>query len=162
MSRWQPLIWLAVVILAVGSTYRDEFFTAMEPPPAAHGRHEAVRIAYSNGSAMIRVRLGSRETVWAVIDSGCATALLVRSVANRLVASGAAYRNGREEIILADGSVRTLDQIVIRELKVGSHIAREVQSSVAEDGTENLLGLNPLNQMGRFSLDIARGQLVFD
>jgi hypothetical protein len=63
---------------------------------------------------------------------------------------------GKREYVLADGSTQEEPRFVIRELKVGNHILRNVEASVGPIAGELLLGQTFLSRFSEWTLDNQR------
>jgi gag-polyprotein putative aspartyl protease len=137
-----------------------------EPPkPAAveqpkPPKRDAIPINVQSNKILVNVGLGDR-TVTMLLDTGAPTSVVTGAVADGLVSGGHARWAGMEQYSMADGTVRDTQTIVIFEVKMGSHIVRNVKAGIVPTGRDMLLGLSILQAIGPFLIDIRNQQLVF-
>jgi clan AA aspartic protease (TIGR02281 family) len=161
-----------IVVSMVASCYRadqppivaDAPSTDASPPPSAYssGSDSVPIYTGAHGSAAyVDVGIGTR-TVRMLIDTGATNVSVIRSIAAALIANHeAVLLPVTAPIKIADGST-ILEQIIsIRTLTIGRHTLHHVIAGVAPDGADMLLGFPVLNQVGRFTIDTANGQLIF-
>jgi clan AA aspartic protease (TIGR02281 family) len=108
---------------------------------------------------MLNVGVGD-QTVTMLLDTGATNSVVTGAVADLLVRSGNARWAGEEPYSLADGSVTTVQTIVINEVRVGSHVVRNVKASVTPNHTM-LLGFSVLKAIGPFMIDTRTNELIF-
>ena len=108
----------------------------------------------------VDVILGS-QPLRMLIDTGATMMSLPWDVAMALINSGDAEYGPKESFRLADGSIREQWTIIIHRMTIGSHVLTNVSASVAPTGATPLLGFTILNRVGRFTIDVAAGQLTF-
>jgi hypothetical protein len=65
---------------------------------------------------------------------------------------------GRDDYMLADGSVKTVQTIVIFEIRIGKHVVRNAKAGVTDS---MLLGFSVLRSIGPFMIDTRNNELVF-
>jgi len=109
---------------------------------------------------MLNVGVGD-QTVTMLLDTGATNSVVTGAVADLLVRSGHARWAGEEQYSLADGSVTTVQAIVINEVRVGSHVVRNVKASVTPNRTDMLLGFSVLKAIGPFMIDTRTNELIF-
>jgi clan AA aspartic protease (TIGR02281 family) len=162
-----------IVVYMVASCYRAD-----QPPVVADAPSTDASLppsaTYSSGSdsvpiypgahgsaAYVDVGLGAR-TVRMLIDTGATNVSVTRSIASALIANNeAVLLPGTAPTTIADGSTIMEQIISIRTLTIGRHTLHHVIAGVAPDGADMLLGFPVLNQVGRFTIDTANGQLIF-
>jgi hypothetical protein len=116
----------------------------------------------SSNAVQLSVKFGSYTSARMTLDTGCSSMSVTRSMAGHLLRAGDATAAEPVDVVLADGKSHPEDQIVIARVDLGGgHVAYNVKSTVTEDGGMSLLGMAALNQMGKFTIDTAAGQLVF-
>jgi clan AA aspartic protease (TIGR02281 family) len=129
-----------------------------EPRPAT--KRDSIPINIQNNSVMLNVGVGN-QTVTMLLDTGATNSLVTGAVADLLVRSGHARWAGEEQYSTADGSVRTVQTIVINEVRVGSHVVRNVKAGVTPNRTDMLLGFSVLKAIGPFMIDTRTNELIF-
>ena len=86
--------------------------------------------------------------------------------AQNLLVSGAITKNdfmGDANVILAEGSITDKAVFTIKELKIGSKTATNVEASVSHKLTEGaIMGESTISILGRFKLDENNKQLIFN
>jgi hypothetical protein len=152
---WNPTGDTAVASAEPGSA-PDPVYT---PAPAVT-TNDAVPIFTDGLQARVSAMIGSISAPM-LIDTGATIASVNYSVAQALLASGEAVEDGRAEIGLAGGQTVTADHIVIHRIAVGTHVATEVPAIINTHDADMLLSLPALNQMGKFTIDMTSGQLIF-
>jgi predicted aspartyl protease len=120
----------------------------------------AVPIFTDGRRAHVSAMIGSISAIM-LIDTGASVASVNASVAQALLASGEADALGPAEIGLAGGQTVTEDSISIHQIALGTHVATDLRAVVNTNDDEMLLSLPALNQMGKFTIDIANSLLVF-
>jgi hypothetical protein len=108
-----------------------------------------------------RVRFGSGTYVTALVDTGASYSSIPVSMINDLIAKGEATYLGSGTFKLADGSRHEELVVNIREVQVGGAILHDVAASTSPDGSDVLLGMSALDQLGTMTIDKAHGQLLF-
>lgn len=143
------------------------------PPPAAAPTPQTAPIPSTqadivpmytiNGrQAQVDVILGSSQPVRMTIDTGAETGSVTEDIANILIRRGDAVEEATRNFRLADGSVSTSRMIKVFRLSLGDRFLNNVDLSIVPNGTTMLLDFPTLNQFGRFTLDMQRGQIVFN
>jgi clan AA aspartic protease (TIGR02281 family) len=108
----------------------------------------------------LNVGLGN-QTVTMLLDTGATTSTVTEAVADALVRGGHARWTGEERYKMANGSVTSAMTILIREVRIGTHVVRDVKASVSPNHAEMLLGLSVLSAIGSFTIDTRTGELSF-
>jgi predicted aspartyl protease len=123
---------------------------------------DVVPIYPGNGGATVRIDvLVGGNPVRMLLDTGATTMLIPMDLANKIVREGQGrWEEGRQQFKMADGSVRETNTLIIREVRIGRHVVRDVQAGVT---TENnlILPFPTVNQIGPFMIDTRNGELVF-
>jgi predicted aspartyl protease len=83
---------------------------------------------------LIDVGMGS-QVVKMMLDTGASTSAITDEVANTLVRNGHARWLGTRKFTMADGSPTEALALVINEVRIGSHVVREVEASVVSDNS---------------------------
>ena len=88
----------------------------------------------NNGtSAMIDVVLGI-QPLRMLLDTGATTCLISEAIAARIVRDGYGVRQEAGRFKMADGTIRTLPTLLIREVRIGRHTIRSVPAGVSSRG----------------------------
>jgi hypothetical protein len=66
----------------------------------------------------------------------------------------------RSSFRMADGTERETLTLIINEIRIGTHVVRNVQAGVTTEATL-ILDFPTVNQIGPFMTDTRNGQLVF-
>jgi clan AA aspartic protease (TIGR02281 family) len=96
-----------------------------------------------------------------LVDTGSTGLTVNESLAQRLLARGLAHEGPQGIAMLADGSQREFQSVIIDTVTIGSHVLHDVHAGVSPDGSDMLLGLSVLNKIGRFTIDGANHKLIF-
>jgi predicted aspartyl protease len=114
----------------------------------------------NNGtSAMIDVVLGI-QPLRMLLDTGATTCLISEAIAARIVRDGYGVWQGTDRFKMADGTVRTLPTLLIREVRIGQHTIRSVPAGVSSTG-EMLLAFPVVNAIAPFTIDTRARVLIF-
>lgn len=114
----------------------------------------------NNGtSAMIDVVLGI-QPLRMLLDTGATTCLISEAIAARIVRDGYGVRQEAGRFKMADGTIRTLPTLLIREVRIGRHTIRSVPAGVSSTG-EMLLAFPVVNAIAPFTIDTREGVLIF-
>lgn len=130
-----------------------------EPKPVA--KRSSIPLNVQNESMMLNVGLGN-QTVTMILDTGATSSVVTEAVANILVRNGHARWTGEEQFTMADGSVRTAQTILISEVRIGSHVVRNMRAAVTSNRTDMLLGFSVLKAIGPFTIDTRTNELIFE
>jgi predicted aspartyl protease len=86
--------------------------------------------------------------------------------AQKLLQSGAITKDdfiGDANVILAEGSIADRAVFKIREFKIGPKTVTNVEANVSHKITEGvIMGESTINMLGRFKIDEANKQLIFN
>ena len=123
-------------------------------------KREVVPLKIVNNTVMINVGLGD-QVVTMVLDTGATSSQVTGTMAANLVRDGQARWDGTARYRMADGSIGTARVIVIYEVKIGSHVVRNVTASVVNSDTEMLLGYDVVKTLGPTMIDHENKQLTF-
>jgi clan AA aspartic protease (TIGR02281 family) len=132
------------------------------PPSAGSVSSDSVPITMRDGSIIVDVTLGNRQTRM-VLDTGASYTAITMSLARNLVESYQARWLDKGQSIMADGRVVDTWAIVIKEVRIGNHVLYDVPAMVNTSDTSMLLfGLGTLNKIGSFTIDTRQGLLIFN
>jgi predicted aspartyl protease len=114
----------------------------------------------NNGaSAMIDVVLGV-QPLRMLLDTGATTCLISEATAARIVRDGYGVRQEAGRFKMADGTIRTLPTLLIREVRIGGHTIRSVPAGVSSTG-EMILAFPVVNAIAPFTIDTRASVLIF-
>ena len=114
-----------------------------------------------HGGKAVDVILGVNMKLTMVIDTGADIVAVTDSIAKQLFTNDEATEMGKVITTLADGSTRTERMISINKLTIGDHhTVYNIPATVSPDQGTPLLGVDVLNQFGRFSIDTAKSKLI--
>ena len=114
----------------------------------------------NNGtSAMIDVLLGV-QPLRMLLDTGATTCLISEAIAARIVRDGYGVRQEAGRFKMADGTIRTLPTLLIREVRIGRHTIRSVPAGVSSTG-DMLLAFPVVNAIAPFTIDTRARVLIF-
>lgn len=114
----------------------------------------------NNGaSAMIDVVLGV-QPLRMLLDTGATTCLISEAVAARIVRDGYGVRQEAGRFKMADGTIRTLPTLLIREVRIGRHTISSVPAGVSPTG-ETILAFPVVNAIAPFTIDTRARLLIF-
>ena len=141
--------------------------TVSAPAPSLPGPTASAPVAdgvpiypANNGtSAMIDVLLGV-QPVRMLLDTGATTCLISEAIAARIVRDGYGVWQGDGRFKMADGTVRTLPVLLIREVRIGRHTVRNVRASVSSTD-EMILAFPVVNDIAPFTIDTRARELIF-
>ena len=124
--------------------------------------HDSVPIKVSSNTVFIDVVLGGYPTRM-VLDTGATRSVISYSLAQKIVQSGGGHWLGKSKSQIADGSIVEHWNIMIDEVRIGDHIIRNVPAEVQDqnNNSDMLLGFSTLNQIGAFTIDASKGELIF-
>jgi clan AA aspartic protease (TIGR02281 family) len=132
-------------------------------PPSASTSPDEIPIERHGGEYVLPVRINQTITIPFILDTGASNVVIPEDVALTLMRAGALTRDdfiGRGRATLANGSEVVEDRVVIRELKVGDHTARDVTASVSSARGDPLLGESFLSTFGVVTIDYNRLVLI--
>ena len=108
---------------------------------------------------MIDVMLGVRQ-LRMLLDTGATTCLVSEEIATRIVRDGYGIRQEAARFKMADGTIRTMPTLLIREMQIGRHIVRNVRAGITSTG-EMLLAFPVVNAIAPFTIDTRARLLIF-
>jgi predicted aspartyl protease len=135
--------------------------TPVAAPTASAPVADSVPIYPTNNgtSAMIDVVLGI-QPLRMLLDTGATTCLISEAIAARIVRDGYGVRQEAGRFKMADGTIRTLPTLLIREVRIGRHTIRSVPAGVSSTG-EMLLAFPVVNAIAPFTIDTRARVLIF-
>jgi predicted aspartyl protease len=135
--------------------------TVAAPTIASAPVEDSVPIYPTNNgtSAMIDVVLGV-QPLRMLLDTGATTCLVSEAIAARIVRDGYGVRREAGRFKMADGTIRTLPTLLIREVRIGQHIIASVPAGVSSTG-EMILAFPVVNAIAPFTIDTRASVLIF-
>jgi clan AA aspartic protease (TIGR02281 family) len=124
---------------------------------------EEVQIKRQGGAYYVPVRINDTITLPFLLDTGATNLVIPADVAMTLVRAGALRGSdfiGKSTYSMANGSQGVSDEVVIREVRVGDHMVRNVSASITPLEGEPLLGQSFLSKFGAVTVDYKRLVLV--
>jgi predicted aspartyl protease len=110
-------------------------------------------------SAMIDVVLGG-QPLRMLLDTGATTCLISEAIAARIVRDGYGVWQQAGRFKMADGTIRTLPILLIREVRIGRHTIRNVPAGISSTG-ETILAFPVVNAIAPFTIDTRASVLIF-
>jgi predicted aspartyl protease len=124
---------------------------------------QEVKIERHGDTYRVPVRINDTITLPFLLDTGASDLVIPADVALTLIRAGALASGdfiGRSRYLLANGSEDVSDLVVLREVKVGEHVVRNVTASISPPRGEPLLGQSFLSKFGAVTLDYKRLMLI--
>jgi clan AA aspartic protease (TIGR02281 family) len=137
-----------------------------EPPTMlsqSNASQEEIQLERRGSAYFVPVRINQTLTLPFILDTGAEELVIPVDVALTLIRAGALTREdfiGKGRYTMANGSEETQDRVVIREVQVGDHTARDVTASVSSATSNPLLGESFLSQFGTVTIDYNRLVLI--
>jgi predicted aspartyl protease len=135
--------------------------TVAAPTTASAPVEDSVPIYPTNNgaSAMIDVVLGI-QPLRMLLDTGATTCLISEAIAARIIRDGYGVRQEAGRFKMADGTIRTLPTLLIREVRIGRHTISSVPAGVSPTG-ETILAFPVVNAIAPFTIDTRARLLIF-
>ena len=124
---------------------------------------DSVPLVNDGGTVSAPVLINNTLTLSFVIDTGASDVVIPADVVSTLIRTGTVAKTdfvGTASYILADGTKMPSAQFIIRELKIGNHVVRNVMSSVAPVNGALLLGQSFLSKLPPWSIDYPNNALT--
>ena len=137
--------------------------TVTTPRFAPPGPQDEIPLSRRNGVLVVPVLINGTITLRFVLDSGAADVQIPLDVAMTLARAGTITDSdfvGTETYKLADGSTQTGKQFMLRELRLGTHVVRNVLAIMGPPESSLLLGQSLLSRFGAWAIDNARNVLI--
>jgi hypothetical protein len=128
--------------------------------PAAVARRDSVPI-YPSDSArpMLDVIVGGQPARM-LLDTGSDVTSVTEAVAGNILRSGGGRMSEPSKFVMADGSEKVQPVMLIYEMRVGSHVVKDVMASVSN--STMLLGFHVVNGIGPFTIDTRKQELSWN
>lgn len=109
------------------------------------------------------VLINGTITLGFVLGSGAADVQIPLDVARTLGRAGTISDSdfvGTQTYKIADGSRQESEEFMLRELRLGDHVVRNVLASIVPPESSLLLGQSLLSRFGAWAIDNARNVLI--
>lgn len=126
---------------------------------------DGISVRSSGGTFLVPVTINGEITLNFTIDSGASDVTIPADVVSTLMRTGSLQSSdflGEEKYRLADGSLIPSPTFIIRSLKVGDRLLKNVKGSVASVKGSLLLGQSFLNRFNSWSIDNKRQVLILN
>lgn len=145
--------------------YIDGSYIGTRAPQGYQAAGNRVRLVKEGGTYSVPVTINNQITLNFTVDSGASDVTIPADVVLTLMRTGSIVSGdfiGSTNYQLADGSIITSRNFVIRTLKVGGRTISNVKGSVAGVNGSLLLGQSFLSRFKSWSIDNKKHELVFE
>jgi len=119
-----------------------------------------------SGVFEVPVELNKVLKISFIFDSGVSDMSISPEVAATLIITGTIEQTdfiGSQIYSFADGSTATSEVFILKEIKIGTHIIKNVRASIANSiNAPMLLGQSVLQRLGKFSIDNNNHTLIIE
>jgi predicted aspartyl protease len=123
-------------------------------------KKEIIPLKVKNNVMRLNVGLGD-QVLTMLLDTGASSTLISSSLALSLIRDDQARFVGDGKFTTASGEVVRAKEIVIKEVKIGNQIVRDVKAAAIPGEIDLLLGVDVLNAIGPYLIDSQNSQLIF-
>jgi predicted aspartyl protease len=123
-------------------------------------KKEIIPLKVKNNVMRLNVGLGD-QVLTMLLDTGASSTLISSSLALSLIRDDQARFVGDGKFTTASGEVVRAKEIVIKEVKIGNQIVRDVKAAAIPGEIDLLLGVDVLNAIGPYLIDSQKSQLIF-
>jgi len=131
--------------------------------PARYASPESIQLQQRHGSYLIPVRINDTITLPFLIDTGASDVAIPSDVFLTLTRSGSIKPSdalGTGTYVLADGSSQKSERFLLREVRIGSKVIKDVIANVIPAHGDPLLGQSFLSRLSLWTLDNSRHVMV--
>jgi len=124
---------------------------------------ETIQLVNQDGEYLVSVQINRAILLPFVLDTGATNVVIPADVFLTLMRTGTVKNSdyvGTGTATLADGSEHPREQYLLRELRVGDHVVRNVVASVSPVKGEPLLGQSFLSKLPAWTIDNERHALI--
>jgi clan AA aspartic protease (TIGR02281 family) len=128
------------------------------------GAAESVQLEEAHGVYMIPVRINDAIQIPFVLDTGAGDVSVPEDVFKTLIRTRTVKESdflAPATYVMADGSKQLQRRFILRELRVGDQVVKDVIASVAPDKADPLLGQSFLKKLPGWTIDYTQHTLVF-
>jgi hypothetical protein len=136
------------------------FFIIAAAPGA---QAETIQLEYNQGAYMVPVRINGQMTIPFVLDTGASDTAIPADVFMTLLRTATVKDSdfvGIGNYVMAYGSEQSSKRFLLRELRVGNHLVKNVIANVVPARGDPLLGQTFLSRLPSWTVDNARHLLV--
>jgi gag-polyprotein putative aspartyl protease/Putative peptidoglycan binding domain len=133
------------------------------PPREPPGARDEIPLRPYGKLSVVPVRINDAITLQFILDSGASDVQIPADVAMTLARAGTIFESdilANQTCTLADGSEVKCEACMLRELRLGNHVVKNVTASIGSPKGELLLGQSFLSRFGAWTIDNARSVLV--
>ena len=123
-------------------------------------KKEIIPLKVKNNVMRLNVGLGD-QVLTMLLDTGASSTLISSSLALSLIRDDQARFVGDTKFTTASGEVVRAKEIVIKEVRIGNQIVRDVKAAAIPGEIDLLLGVDVLNAIGPYLIDSQNSQLIF-
>jgi predicted aspartyl protease len=116
--------------------------------------------AATGHKALIDVIIGG-QPVRMLIDTGATVCQVSSAIAEKMLAAGEATAQENKQFKLADGSVVSKPTMLVKTIRIGSHVVQDIVVLI-EDRGSMLLSFPVLNSIAPFTINTRTQELIFD
>jgi predicted aspartyl protease len=127
-------------------------------PQSASGVSISIPMKIDGGVFVVPVEINNAITLDFIIDSGASDVSIPADVVSTLIRTGTIQDGdfiGSQSYVLGDGSKAPSDVFIIRSLKLGNYVIRNVRGAIASPRAPLLLGQSFLQNFKSWSIDNA-------
>ena len=124
---------------------------------------ETVQLELEHGTFMVPVLINKAISLPFVLDTGATGVAIPRDVFLTLLRTRTVAKSdfvGKGTCALADGSEQSCDLFVLREVRVGNHVVRNVIANVTPVEGDPLLGQSFLSKLQGWAIDNTHHALI--
>jgi clan AA aspartic protease (TIGR02281 family) len=139
------------------------FFILLLAAPVHSAVGEVIQLERQHGAYMVPVRINEAVTLPFILDTGAAEVAIPQDVFSTLIRTGTVKETdfvGTGRYVLADGSEQSSDRFILHQLRIGSHVVRDVVANVVPVKGDPLLGQSFLAKLPAWAIDNERHALV--
>jgi predicted aspartyl protease len=135
------------------------------PSPKVPGPRDEIPLRREGKLFVVAARVNDAIMLPFILDSGASDVQIPLDVVTTLARAGTISDSDLLEAqmcTLADGSKVRCDELMLRELRLGNHIVRNVVASIGPPKSDLLLGQSFLSRFGVWAIDNARRVLILE
>ncbi len=140
----------------------SEYIRRAEAAASNPSQRSELPLKVKGGTFVVPVEINGAITLDFIVDSGAADVVMPADVVSTLLRSGSIKPSdfiGSQTYILADGSESPSNVFIIRSLKVGNVLIKDVRCSIASATATPLLGQSFLGNFKSWSIDNSKHEL---
>jgi uncharacterized protein len=133
------------------------------PSPMVPGPRDEIALDREGKLLVVLARINDAITLRFILDSGASDVQIPMDVAMTLDRAGTISGTdllGQQMCTMADGSQVRCDGLLLRELRLGNHVVRNVVATISPPKGDLLLGQSFLSRFGTWAIDNARDVLI--